>query len=203
MADVFERYPGQHLPQVSTYSTVTGEDFDGPFTAEYFWDNVREHVRFTDVVSAVLENYPSATFLELSSHPVLSASILAIGAELNSVMCPMSRHSKDGKTNELSAFYSTLGKLAMSGHNSINFNALNGCLGLADSSVRLPPYPFRRKHCPWHADTPQFHRLLQPTNGPLNHPRLRVNSETHPIFADHVVKGQIIMPATGFIEMAG
>ena len=44
-------------------------------------------------------------------------------------------------------------------------------------------------------------RHRQNRNGPLNYPQLKINSQTHPALAEHVIKGEPIMPAAGFIEM--
>ncbi|KAF9795782.1 hypothetical protein IEO21_11072 [Rhodonia placenta] len=43
---------------------------------------------------------------------------------------------------------------------------------------------------------------MEPHLGPLNHRYLRINKDTHPVLAEHVIRGEPIMPAAGFIEMA-
>ena len=37
--------------------------------------------------------------------------------------------------------------------------------------------------------------------GPLNHDYMAINAQTHPDLAQHVVKGEPILPATAFFEM--
>ena len=57
------------------YSTVTGALVDGrDLDAAYWWRNVREPVYFAAAAGAMIED-GYTTFLELSPHPVLSASI--------------------------------------------------------------------------------------------------------------------------------
>ncbi|OSX62601.1 hypothetical protein POSPLADRAFT_1055974, partial [Postia placenta MAD-698-R-SB12] len=47
---LFERYPGQHVPQIPTYSTLTGERLSDSIDADYFWRNTRSPVRFTQAM---------------------------------------------------------------------------------------------------------------------------------------------------------
>lgn len=41
MEIAFSRYPGTHVPQVTTYSTQTGSRWEKEFTPEYMWNNGR------------------------------------------------------------------------------------------------------------------------------------------------------------------
>ena len=83
----------------------------------------------------------------------------------------------------------------------VNFSALNDHPVL-DNDFPLPSYPFNTKAVPYHSDSASFNRQFQGRNGPLNYSGLRVNTQTHPVLAQHVIKGEPIMPAAGFIEMA-
>lgn len=38
--------------------------------------------------------------------------------------------------------------------------------------------------------------------GPLCHPRLRLNKATAPLLAEHVIRGEPVVPASAFLEMA-
>ena len=61
------------LPLVST---VTGRPVEGPeLGPEYWWDNVRRTVRFADGVERLIE-LGCDTAVELSPHPVLTASVI-------------------------------------------------------------------------------------------------------------------------------
>ncbi|KAF8530083.1 putative polyketide synthase [Hysterangium stoloniferum] len=168
-------YPTDCRPEISVYSTLTGEVLQSSFTADYFWDGTRNPVLFAEAMSSLLDKHPSATFLELSPHPVLSSYISALGAARNEI-------------SSVEVF-----SLSTIGHNSVNFSALNN-YPILDPEFRLPAYPFTPKS--------SFYQRFQDRNGPLNFPGLRINSQTHPVLAQHVIKGEPIMPAAGFIEMA-
>ncbi|KIJ29001.1 hypothetical protein M422DRAFT_269694, partial [Sphaerobolus stellatus SS14] len=55
MNAIFKKYPGDHTPQVTTYSTFTGLKFKGSFMPEYFWENAVQPVRFSEANAALLE----------------------------------------------------------------------------------------------------------------------------------------------------
>ena len=65
----------------------------------------------------------------------------------------------------------------------------------------LPPYPLARRPVPWTAPTAHIARIRALRAGPLNAPQLALSAQTHPGLAQHVIKGEPIMPAAGFIEM--
>ena len=74
-------------------------------------------------------------------------------------------------------------------------------MGERGRRVKTPPYPFSPKSIPWVSHTPEIARQCQQRNGPMNYPQLAINARTHPVLADHAIKGEPIMPAAGFIEM--
>ncbi|KDQ18683.1 hypothetical protein BOTBODRAFT_154644 [Botryobasidium botryosum FD-172 SS1] len=197
----FDRYPGVHRPSVATFSTLSGVRFDEPFTADYFWHNARGTVLFTRAVASAVAAFPSSVFVEISPHPVLSAYLTTLVGETTPVACPMKRPSRDGQPLETQALLETLGRVTTAGLNCIDFNALNGH-PRNDPTLRLPSYPFNPKQVPTHADATPYFARMQSRIGPLNHPRLRLNTETHPILGQHIIKGEPIMPGAGFIEMA-
>ena len=201
---VFERFEGEATlrPTVTTYSTVTGQKFDGPFSVDYYWRNARQAVLFSQVTSQLVESYPTMCFVEISPHPVLSGYVSSAGVEMGRIVCPMRRPARDGTIMEAQAFLEAVGRLGVSGVD-IDWDILNN-KPIWDPQLKLPAYPFTRKHIPFHSPTPtpSFQKLLLPRNGPLNHPRLRLSKRTHPVLAGHVVNGEAIMPAAGFIEMA-
>ena len=196
---VWMRYPGTYEPEIPVYSTFTGKLFDRAFTQDYFWDSTRGRVLFTEAVTALLERHPAVTFLEISPHPVLSSYLLALRA---TNVIALLRRPKRNECNpvEVPTFLDGLGRFTALGHISVNFSALNNNPPL-DVDCPLPPYPFLPKAVPYHSELPSFYRQFQGRNGPLNYPGLRINAQTHPVLAQHVIKGEPIMPAAGFIEM--
>ena len=196
--DVFAQY-SVSPPIVETYSTKTGGLFEDKYDAQYFWDSTLGPVRFTQALAALVKKHRHATFVEIGPHPVLSSYVLAMTEKSTTVACPLRRQRVPQPGADTIEFLTTLGKLVVTGHNVVDFDSL---YGFADRvSGKLPAYPFAPKTVPYRIPTAEIVRQLQHRNGPLNYPQLEVNIHTHPELADHVIKGEPIMPAAGFIEM--
>jgi acyl transferase domain-containing protein len=193
-------YPSAVYPQLPVYSTLTGELLDCALTSDYYWDGTRGPVLFTEAITALLKKYPTATFMEISPHPVLSSYLSSLGA--TAVLTPLRRPKRhEHGPVEATTFLDCLGKATALGHNFVDFSALNDHPTL-DNDFSLPSYPFNMKAVPYHSESVSFYRQFQDRKGPLNYSGLRVNSQTHPVLAQHVIKGEPIMPAAGFLEMA-
>ncbi|OBZ65510.1 putative polyketide synthase 2 [Grifola frondosa] len=198
--DVFARYDVGR-PIVETYSTKTGTFLDVAFDAQYFWDNTRGPVLFTDAMQAAVAAHPNATFLEIGPHPVLTSYITSMAGKSATVACPLRRSKPAEGSVEVFEFMQCLGKLIAAGHNCVQFDILCGTED-DDADLSLPPFPFARKEVPYLASTAEVARQRQHRNGPLNYPQLQINVKMFPGLADHVINGEPIMPAAGFIEMA-
>lgn len=200
VSEVFSRYKVS-APTVETWSTMTGGLLEQPFPTSYFWDGTIGPVRFTEAVEAMAVKHKAMTFVEIGPHPVLASYLQTMtqGRDNITVTCPLRRARTVEPGMEPFEFMTALGKVVAAGHNCVNFDALYGAAG-AYTGV-LPAYPFARKHLPWYYNTPEVIRQRQLRKGPLNYPQLQMNVKTHPGLADHVMKGEPIMPAAGFIEM--
>ncbi|KAG2004326.1 CurK protein, variant 2 [Coprinopsis cinerea AmutBmut pab1-1] len=196
---LFKRYPGVRKPCIPTYSTLTGKLVDA-YECDYFWRSTRDPVLFVDAVTNLTTDHPTATFLEIGSHPVLGSYISSMA--LDSLVLPTVYRPKRGaSTTEHVDFLTVLGRLSVAGHNCVDFTLLNSC-ACYEAQVDLPKYPFAKKRWPLYPDTQGYHKQISPRNGPLNHQYLRFNKDTHPSLADHIIRGEPIMPAAGFLEMA-
>ncbi|KAG9309602.1 putative polyketide synthase [Chiua virens] len=197
--EVFAPDSWPRSPKVTTYSTCTG-GFCEAFTVEYFWRNTRNPVLFSQTIGNVLRDHPSATFVEISPHPQLSTYIQEMGAQASSVLCPMRREKIPTESGEHVAILAALGRLAVLGF-SVDFNELNGIIRTGHN-INIPPYPFSKKFVPY---LPRYSRVLQKQFGtrlgPLNFPALRLNANTHPELAQHIINQEPIMAAAGFLEM--
>ncbi|KAG2743426.1 hypothetical protein P692DRAFT_201886592 [Suillus brevipes Sb2] len=171
VTDIFDRYPSQ-APQLPTYSTESGMLKHDRFTAEYYWS-------------------------EIGPHPALASYLVTLGGEKTIVACPLRRPKAN--QGDLFAFIDALGKLAVAGHCCVDFDVLNGCT--AADGPKLPAYPFSRKKLHLYPISPSIKKICQPRNGPLNYSQLRINAQTHPYLAQHVIQGEPIMPAAGYLEM--
>ncbi|OBZ73412.1 putative polyketide synthase 22 [Grifola frondosa] len=199
IGDVFARYPVAPIT-VETFSTKTGELFDDIFDAQYFWDNTRGPVMFTGAMQAIVAKHPNATYVEIGPHPVLTSYLSSMAGKGSTVVCPLRRPKSTEKTLvEVQGLVESLGKLVVAGHNCVDFDVL---FGTAHNTESTPAFPFARKDIPYTAPTSEIARQRQHRNGPLNYLQLHVNEKTHPALAEHIIKGEPIMPAAGYIEMA-
>lgn len=197
VTDIFDRYPSQP-PQLPTYSTESGMLKHDRFTAEYYWSGTRGPVQFTGAIQRMVLEIGSPSFLEIGPHPALASYLVTLGGEKTTVACPLRRPK--AKQGDLFAFIDALGKLAVAGHCCVDFDVLNGCT--AADGPKLPAYPFSRKKLHLYPISPSIKKICQPRNGPLNYSQLRINAQTHPYLAQHVIQGEPIMPAAGYLEMA-
>lgn len=202
MADLFERHPGHNTPTVTTYSTSTGTVQTEPFESDYFWKNTRQPVLFTQTMTDLLSKYPDAAILEISPHPALSSYISSLGAAPANITCPMKRSRKYAQYDEEKNFLESVGRVIAMGYRNVDFIALNGLHAAPERHLEPLEYPFARKHVPYLPEgSTVVRRQMQDRNGPLNYPGLKINNLTHLDLAEHVVKGEPIMPAAGYIEM--
>jgi acyl transferase domain-containing protein/NADPH:quinone reductase-like Zn-dependent oxidoreductase/acyl carrier protein len=184
-------------------STVFGDWIgDRKCDASYWWDNIRQPVRFGDAVERLLD-WGCTIFVEIGPHPVLASYVAEAtavrGAE--ALVLPSLRRQEDDRSTLLSS----LGGLYTAGY-PVDWGRLHPDGG---RFVRLPAYPWQRE-AHWHL--PEEHTLL---SGREAHPLLgqRVESgqvhwhlrfEPHALayLADHRVQTAVVFPSTGFLEMA-
>ncbi|KAJ4493057.1 hypothetical protein C8J55DRAFT_556028 [Lentinula edodes] len=202
VSEVFAKYRAEDcIPKIPAYSTMTGEIWNGAFTADYFWDNARSPVEFLSAINSILVDMPNATFLEISPHPVLSSYVSSIRGSADVVFCGMRRKREYPQFGEYTQMMETIGGLAVTGYDSIDIRALTG--------VRSPPipspfkYPFSKKEVPVYSDVcrTSLDHMDATYRGPLCSSPLRINSSTHPDLTQHVINSQPIMAAAGFLEM--
>ena len=203
VGDVFAQSNGSHEPQIPTISTLTGKLLPSAFDAKYFWDNARSAVMFTDAMATATSMNGNPVFIEISPHPGLSSYIQKQTSIPDQVLSCARRPRKGQGPVELSVFLQMLGSLTVSGYNAIHFHRVHGSQRSAKNRDRstLIQYPFARKAFPLYPDLPSVQKQLEPHNGPLNHKYLRINQDTHPSLVEHVIRGEPIMPAAGFLEM--
>lgn len=199
-AELFARHQVS-APKVTTYSTVTGDVFSRAFDPQYYWDGTLGPVRFTDAIQAMVRKNKTCTFVEIGPHPVLISYLQSMteGRDGVTITCPLRRPRAPEPGIEVFEFLTALGKVVVAGHNCVDFDTLYANAGRFTGT--LPKYPFAPKVVPWRAPTAEIARQRQRRNGPMNYLQLEMNVRTHPGLADHVIKGEPIMPAAGFMEM--
>ncbi|MEU2870672.1 SDR family NAD(P)-dependent oxidoreductase [Streptomyces olivoreticuli] len=197
-------------PQLPIVSNVTGELADEELvcSAEYWVRHVRETVRFADGVRT-LASEGASVFLELGPDGVLTA-MAQHTLDDTSVAVPALRKDRPEETALLTA----LAQLHVAGV-EVDWSGLFA--GTGARRTDLPTYPFQHERF-W----PRPAALTGDVTGagllPAEHPLLgamlaladsgevvftgRLSLQTHPWLTDHAIGGNVLFPATGFLELA-
>ncbi|WTL60401.1 SDR family NAD(P)-dependent oxidoreductase [Nocardia sp. NBC_01499] len=206
-------YQSPVVPVVSNLTGQLAERFD----AEYWVRHVRETVRFADGVR-YLAAAGVCRFVELGPDAVLAPMIQYTLDDTDALVVPALRTDHDAATTVVTA----LARLHASG-GRVDWSRFFA--GHGASRVDLPTYPFQHQHF-W-LDTREYLAdwLGVDLGGvaaagleALGHPLLaaalpapdsaglvltgRIAAATHPWLADHDVLGSILLPGTGFVELA-
>ncbi|MEP7279701.1 MAG: SDR family NAD(P)-dependent oxidoreductase [Bacteroidota bacterium] len=214
LLDVLTGLKPQH-PCTPVYSTVTGDlANDISFDADYWVDNLRKPVLFSDATKQLLDDGHSI-FVEVGPHPLLLGSIqqsLKPHHQNVSLFTLLRREEP-----EREVMLKTLAALYTNGF-TIAWKNLYPTSG---KYVQLPPIPWQRQRFwidtksatlkdPWHLALPEdkkFHPLL---GGRLNLAnssssfvwQTTFENEIPGFLEDHCIDNEIIFPAAGYIEMA-
>jgi acyl transferase domain-containing protein/acyl carrier protein len=204
-----------HSSDVPFLSTVTGELLD---TAEldggYWYRNLRQTVQFERATRAVLEQ-GRRVFVEVSPHPVLTMGVQETAervlADSESVTAIGSVRREDGG---LGRFLRSLAELWVCG-GGVDWGAVFE--GAGAKRVGLPTYAFQRERY-WlkgqsgggdpaslgqvSADHPLLGAALPLADGEGWLFTGRLSLESHPWLRDHAVLGSVLLPGTGFLELA-
>ncbi|ONM46042.1 hypothetical protein B0T46_25230 [Nocardia donostiensis] len=200
--------------EVTFYSTVTGAPMDTrSLDAEYWYQNLRQPVRFTDAVTAALDDEHTLV-VEVSPHPLLTSGIEAIldhrtGTAPDSA--PTVVHTLRRGDGGLPRLLEAAARAEVSGA-AVDWATV--CAGPGPRRISLPTYPFQHHHywLPARADADTFALGLSGGNHPLVAAVVpapetggvtltgRVSVQTHPWLADHTVAGTVLFPGTGFVE---
>ncbi|MEC3919766.1 type I polyketide synthase [Nocardia sp. CDC160] len=194
-------------PSVPLYSTVTGAAVtDEKWDADYWCANVRQPVRFSDAIAALLAA-DSQIFLEVGPHPVLSGNIreLLVGAgDTGATVATLDRKQPDSVS-----LRRTLIGLYAAG--AVEPDALFPHDHPPTAYLPLPRYPWQ--HTRLHTPLPLFEQMRLGTPGGyalLGDPDLegrpgwllQIGSQNLPWIDDHVVAGARILPGAAYLDAA-
>ncbi|GHF53677.1 type I polyketide synthase [Streptomyces morookaense] len=182
-------------------STVTGTELPGEaLTADYWWRNVREPVRFHEAVTRILDGH-AGILVEIGPHPVLRPYLQRTGA----TYIPTLRRDGDGP-HETTAAVAALLAAGAAVDRRTHFPR-------PGRVTDLPAYPWQRERH-W-IGTPQDLVLRTSGTGLLDHPLLgerlpgphplwegAVEPQLVPWLGDHRIAGAVLMPAAAYVEMA-
>ncbi|UED87409.1 type I polyketide synthase [Streptomyces profundus] len=197
--------------RVPFYSALTGGLLDmAGLDAGYWFENLRNAVRFEDATRAVLGD-GFGTFVEVSAHPVLGVALgetaRAVGVEI-SVVGSLRRNEGGARRMLLSVGEAFAAGLPVDWH-------------VQGERVDLPTYAFQRRRF-WLGDhaaagggrvdaaglglSGADHPLLGASVGLAQGDEFvltgRLSLASHAWLADHAVRGVVLLPGTGFVELA-
>ncbi|MER7396115.1 SDR family NAD(P)-dependent oxidoreductase [Streptomyces sp. NPDC000151] len=192
---------------IPVISTVTGQQIHGADMAEdgYWTRNARDAVRFLPAVRTLLERRFDAA-LEIGPEPVLTRLVTKQGLDPRTDrrwLPSLSRHTDDWQQ-----VLRTLGSLYEAGAD-VDWQAVHA--GSDGKRVPLPTYPFERKRY-WRdtrtargarpAGTPVFPgtRLSSPALRDTVY-RSRFTADSPAFLADHVLFGEVVVPAASHLAM--
>jgi rifamycin polyketide synthase modules 9 and 10 len=199
---------GTRAPRVRWMSTVDVQWVDGALDAGYWVRNLRSRVRFADAIQHLADD-GYRTFVEVSSHPVLTTSIQTL-VEDASVVGTLHRDQ-----DEPTRFQQSLDDLYAAG-GPVATSTLTSSLPSTGRTVPLPTYAFQREHY-WLTSaatgdvdlakaglTTADHPLLAATVETLDGIMLtgRVSQTSHPWLRDHAVAGTVLVPGAALVELA-
>jgi acyl transferase domain-containing protein/acyl carrier protein len=207
MLDQFERAAAgirHRPPRIALISNLTGTVFaagTGP-DARYWRRHARESVQFAACIDA-LQRADATVLVEVGPHPTL-LSLVARALPDTRWACAVSlRRGRDDRLEML-----TSAAILHAHGAALKWDALLGACG--GRRIELPTYPFQRERY-WVEPTPA-RRTRRGTHALLGErqesPRagaqfLSELSAAEPAFlADHVILDRVLLPATGYVEMA-
>ncbi|WP_433335404.1 SDR family NAD(P)-dependent oxidoreductase [Spirillospora sp. CA-294931] len=174
-------------------------------TPEYWVRHVRDTVRYHDTVQTLLDQ-GATTFLEVGPDAALTATTAVDGdAELVAAL----RRDRPERHELMSA----IGRLFVRG---VPFDRAALFAGTGAERVDLPTYAFQHKR--YWVEAAASGDPAAVGLGPVEHPMLgaavpladsdgvvltgRLSPRSHPWLADHAVMGTVLLPGTGFVELA-
>ena len=187
-------------------STVADEIVPGPAAGPaYWWRNVREVVRFEECVERAL-NMGRRVFLEIGPRPTLKTHLSDIAEQLDVralVDCVL--HENGDECGD--PFEAASMRLIAAGADVLPQWSFGPDPG---PGVALPAYPWRRMAFLF----PETTELTGQLGARARHPligarasdgslewRAVVDPQLEPVFADHRVEGQILLPGAALLEM--
>ncbi|MFB6808322.1 SDR family NAD(P)-dependent oxidoreductase [Streptomyces sp. NPDC056387] len=201
----------RHEPAIPVVAGVHGAISEDWGTPDYWTRHLREAVRFSDTVQHLAAK-GVRTFLELGPDAVLTALAQSTLDGQDAVVEPAVRKNRPEARTLLTA----LARLHTTG-TPVDWTALHA--GTGAQVVELPTYAFERR--PYWLDAPAAAPAGDVTSmgqQPAQHPLLsavvvspeaggvvltgRLSVKTHAWLADHDVLGTVLLPGTGYVELA-
>ncbi|MBS2963681.1 SDR family NAD(P)-dependent oxidoreductase, partial [Actinocrinis puniceicyclus] len=193
------------------FSTVTGDRIDtAVMDAEYWYRNLRQTVLFGQAARTAWEAGHGA-FVEVSPHPILGGALQDTLADAQRAPVVVGTLRRDD--GGWQAVLNCAAQLYVHG-TAVDWPGVVG--GYPAAAVDLPTYPFQRRRfwldAPASGDVtaagleapahPLLGASLELADGQAVVHTARLSVRTHPWLADHAVEDTVLLPGTGFVELA-
>ncbi|MGW0754742.1 beta-ketoacyl synthase N-terminal-like domain-containing protein, partial [Streptomyces sp. NPDC002587] len=201
-----------HEPRIPVVSTVTGDTSTQWRSPAYWADQVREPVRFADAVRRA-EELGARTFVEIGPDAVLTALGAGSATREDTAFIPLLRRDRDEAREALTGIGA-----AWARGGAVDWTAVLGDPARHPGTlVDLPTYAFQRGR--YWLDVPARTGDVGSAGlDAVDHPVLsaavlspesgsvvltgRLSAAGQPWVADHGVHGAVLLPGTGFVELA-
>ncbi len=194
------------------YSSLTGDAHDGTeMGCGYWYENLRRTVEFEQATRAALAD-GHTVFIEISPHPVLTIGLQGTIEDAGADAAALGTLRRD--EDEAQRLLTSLAEAHCHGV-SPDWTAV---FGTDATRVDLPTYAFQHERYWLPMPGDGAGDLASVGLGGTEHPMLgaavalagsdgyvftgRFSTDSHPWMAEHVVMGTVIVPGTGFVEMA-
>lgn len=217
---IYEEQISSHVEANATmlplFSTVTSQAVQDPkeLDAAYWRRNLQSPVLFNDAVKSILADPENGqSFIEIGPHSALAGPLRQIFNESSLKTDPvyiptLTRHADDARSQLLH----TVGSVFLLGQ-PVNFQEVNG---EGETLTDLPLYPWHHNGRHWHQSrlATQWRKREFPHHEILGsrvvessnlEPSWRnmLQLEDVPWIWDHVLQGNVVFPAAGYVAMAG
>ncbi|KAF9223007.1 ketoacyl-synt-domain-containing protein, partial [Gyrodon lividus] len=184
-------------------STNDGRWLDRDLDLDYCWDNIRRPVLFGTAIKKLVESEGDRglIFLEVAPHPVLKSYIEQCGGQAVSLIRRPNPKLPDESVGEQAQLLEGMGELLAMGFQGIELRKVcASAVGDQDfTKVTLPDYPYNKTRCWAESGSERSMRLLSKRR-PLAPPHFRINIDSHPDLAGHVIFDAPLFPASGYVE---
>ena len=191
------------IPILSSY--LGGRVDPATLGTDHWYESLACQVRFDEAVRAAFAGLESPLFIEVSPHPILCGDVedILVEAGADGAAVGSLRRDSGGRRQFLAAAAQAWVRGA-----AVNWQTL---LGSADRHVEPPAYAFDRQRF-WLASTDHAstvtgrHPLFDSIVAVAEDDRIllsgRLSLAASPWLADHTIGGAVLVPATGFAELA-
>lgn len=187
---------------IDLYSTVTADKISGDeINNEYWWKNVREPVRFSKTMDALVRD-EQTIFIEVGPHPVLKNSMK--GCVKNSESFHFLQTLNKRESEQLN-FFENLSQLFTLGFPLEWERWVNKLPHLS-----LPSYPWQKEYY-WEESNKSLENrrgregnvfLNEKVDSPQLTYRVELNKHFFPFINDHLVQDRVVFPGAGFVAAA-